>query len=283
MSERRAIVADLVARGVSERLACRLVDLSRSTYRYQPQQDGRNQHLRNEIVALAQQRRRYGYRRITALLRRQGRRINAKRVWRIWQAAGLSLPRKRPRKRRSGERETLPTRAEQRGHVWTVDFVFDRTERGQVLKLLVALDEYTRECHQIRVGQRLDSGAVCETLAELFAQQSPPDHLRSDNGGEFIAAQLKAWLARMGTKTAYIEPGHPWENGYAESFIGKLRDECLNEEVFWNVRHAQVIVEWWRRQYNEERPHSALSYRTPREFAEEGRSGNESTPELVGG
>ena len=176
--------------------------LSRSTYRYQPSRDDRNQHLRDEIVALAQQRRRYGY-----------RRINAKRVWRIWQAEGLSLLRRRPRRRRPGERETLPTRAEQRGHVWTVDFVFDRTERGQVLKLLVVLDEYTRECHQIRVGQRLDSVAVCETLAELFAQHGPPACLRSDNGGEFIAAQLEAWLVSMGTKTAYIEPGHPWENG----------------------------------------------------------------------
>lgn len=283
MSERRAIVAELVAHGVSERLACRLVDLSRSTYRYQSQRDDRNQQLRDAIVVLAQQRRRYGYRRITALLRRQGRRINHKRVWRVWQAEGLSLPRKRPRKRRAGERGALPTRAQHRGHVWTVDFVFDQTERGRVLKLLVVLDEYTRECHQIRVGQRLDSVAVCETLAELCAQHGPPDYLRSDNGGEFIATHLKAWLTSTGTKTAYIEPGHPWENGYAESFIGKLRDECLNEEVFWNARHAQVIVEWWRRQYNEERPPSALSYRTPREFAEDGRPLKESTPELAGG
>lgn len=193
-------------------------------------------------------------------------------VHRIWQQEGLQLPRKRPRKRRSGASVPLPTRATERGHVWTVDFVFDQTERGQLLKLLVVLDEYTRECHQIRVDTRMDSQAVVATLVTVCAEHGAPAYLRRDNGGEFVARVVGDWLAEQGSQTAFIAPGHPWENGYAESFIGKLRDECLHEEVFWTVRHAQVMVEWWRRHYNEERPHSALGYRTPREAAEQERT-----------
>lgn len=161
----------------------------------------------------------------------------------------------------------MPTKAIYRGHVWTYDFVFDRTERNQKLKMLVVLDEYTRECHRIRVDRYLNSEAVIETLGELFRVYGAPKYLRSDNGGEFIAGKLKVWLEQRGTETMYIEPGHPWENGYAESFNGKLRDECLNQEVFWNARHAQVVVELWRQHYNEKRPHSSLGYRTPAEMA----------------
>jgi len=161
----------------------------------------------------------------------------------------------------------LPTQATHRGHVWTYDFVFDRTERRGVLKMLVVLDEYTRECLAIKVGQRLGSEGVLATLDDLFRQHGAPEYLRSDNGGEFIATQLQEWLARRGTKTAYVEPGCPWQNGYAESFIGKFRDECLNEGVFWSEKHAQVVVERWRRDYNEQRPHSALGYQTPSEVA----------------
>jgi putative transposase len=201
----------------------------------------------------------------------------------VWQAEGLSLPRKRPRKRGLGEQRVLPTTAQQRGHVWTVDFVFDRAAHGQVLKLLVVLDEYTRECHWIRVGDQFDSQAVIETLAKLFAWHGAPRYQRSDNGGEFIAGLPRAWLAEQGNQTVYIEPGHPWENGCAESFIGKSRDECLNEEVFWNMRHAQVVVEWWRRQYNEERPHSALGYRTPSEMAKASRVPSRLDRHLAGG
>jgi transposase InsO family protein len=141
------------------------------------------------------------------------------------------------------------------------------TERGQILKLLVVVDEYTRECHRIRVGERLDSQAVLDTLAEVVGRHGAPEHLRSDNGGEFIANRVRAWLQTAGITTITIEPGHPCENGYAERFIGKLRDECLNEGVFWNAWHAQIVVEAWRHQYNQERPHSALGYRTPAEVA----------------
>lgn len=259
----------MVARGVSERLACQAVGMNRSSYRYQARQvDERAQAVvREQVVALAHRYRRYGYRRITALLRRQGRRINHKRVWRLWRAEGLSLPRRRPRKRRLGLAGALPTQALYRGHVWTYDFVFDRTDKGSLLKLLVVVDEYSRECLAIKVGRCLDSEAVIRTLEALFGCYGVPEYLRSDNGGEFIAQGLKAWLERRGVKTVYIAPGHPWQNGYAESFNGKFRDECLNEEVFWSEKHAQVMVERWRRHYNEERPHSALGYRTPAEVA----------------
>ncbi len=254
---------------MSERMACQAVGLSRSSYRYQPRHNDEQEgaQIRARIVALAHKHRRYGYRRVTAVLRRQGERINHKRVWRLWQEEGLSLPRKRPRKRRVGHSTALPTQATHRGHVWTYDFVFDGTERRAVLKMLVVLDEYTRECHAIRVGRRLGSEAVIGALDGLFRRHGAPEYLRSDNGGEFIAARLKEWLARQGTQTVYVEPGCPWENGYAESFIGKFRDECLNEEVFWGEKHAQVVVERWRRQYNEQRPHSALGYQTPAEMA----------------
>lgn len=185
------------------------------------------------------------------------------------------LPGRRPRQRRRGDRTELPTRATQRGHVWTYDFVFDHTEQGQALKMLAQLAECSRQCHRIRVGRRLDSpvversepAAVIMTLGALFRQHGAPQYLHSENGGEFIAKKLKAWLKLRGTQTVYIEPGHPWENGYAESFIGKFGDECLNEAVFWSVEHAQVVVELWRQHYNEERPHSALGYQTPAEMA----------------
>lgn len=267
MSQKRELVEEMTARGLSERAACRALGLSRSTQRYQRRDPAARHRLGQQVTELAQQHRRYGYRRITALLRRQGERVNHKRVWALWKEERLSLPRRRPRKRRTVTTEAHPQTALHRNHVWTYDFLFDRTERGQTVKILTVLDEYTRACHAIRVARRLDSSAVIDTLADLFRRHGVPAYLRSDNGGEFIAARLVAWLARQGTGTIHIEPGHPWENGYAESFNGKLRDECLNEEVFWHERHAQVVVERWRRHYNDERPHSALGYRTPAEVA----------------
>ncbi len=267
MSQRRQIASELVGGGVSERTACEVVGLHRSTYRYRGQGGEQPGELRQRILSLAREHKRYGYRRVTALLRRDGEHVNHKRVWRVWKQEELSLPRRRPKKRRIGQKQGLPTRAEHRGHVWTYDLAYDRTERGKVLKLLVVLDEYTRECHRIGVGYSLDSEAVIETLSELFELEGTPEHLRSDNGGEFVAERVKGWLAMNRTQTVYIEPGHPWENGYCESFIGKLRDECLNEEVFYNHRYAQVVIENWRRQYNQERPHSSLDYRTPAEVA----------------
>ncbi len=269
MSKRREIVSELVGKGTSERMACEALGMSRSTYRYKGRGGERSSGLKDRIVGLASKHKRYGYRRITALLRREER-VNHKRVWRVWKSEGLSLPRRRRSKRRAGNKQQLPTRAWYRGHVWTYDFVYDRTEANRVLKMLVVLDEYTRECHEIRVDYGLGSEAVLETLEGLFELYGEPENLRSDNGGEFIADKVKAWLVAQGTKTVYIEPGHPWENGYCESFNGKFRDECLNEEVFYNARYAQAVVETWRREYNEERPHSSLGYRTPAEAARDG-------------
>lgn len=261
------MVQELKALGLSERLACGLVGLARSSFRYPPQPPAADEEqLRSEIVRLAQGHRRYGYRRITALLRRQGHAVNAKRVWRIWKSAGLSLPRQRPRRRKSPTGE-LPQRAERPNHVWTYDFLCDRTEAGQVLKILIVLDEYTRESLAIRVEQRLGAGEVIETLERLLAQRGAPQYLRSDNGPELVAQELQNWLAVRGTQTVYIAPGQPWENGYAESFIGKFRDECLNEEIFRSVPEARLLIEGWRREYNEFRPHNAWGYSTPAERA----------------
>ena len=271
MNQRRETVRDLVEVGLTQRAACRAVGLARSSYQFISQRSEesirKEEQLREEIGDLARRHRRFGYRRIAELLRRRGWEINVKRVWRLWKQQGLQVPHKRPRKRRGGPVVELPTQATHRGHVWTYDFVFDRTERNAVLKMLVVLDECTRECHRIAVGTSLDSVAVIETLQELFVVHGAPEFLRSDNGGEFIAERVKQWLKPRRTQTLYIEPGHPWENPYVESFNGKFRDECLNQEIFWNVRHAQVIVEAWRRHYNEERPHSSLGYRTPAEVA----------------
>jgi putative transposase len=279
----RELVEELRGQGLTERAACRAIGLERSSYRYRRQEDARRKALTAAVLALARRHRRYGYRRIGALLRREGVAVNHKRVWAIWRELRLSLPRRRVRRRRGTPVADRPRTATRRNQVWTYDFLFDRTERGQLLKLLVVLDEYTRECHVIRVARRLDSRAVLDTLAALFAEHGAPAYLRSDNGGEFIAAHLATWLARQGSSTVHIAPGHPWENGYVESFNGKLRDECLNEEVFWHERHAQVVVERWRRHYNEERPHSALGYQTPAEVAARACGASKDAQERVGG
>jgi len=267
VSEKRRLVATLTEREISERRACLLIGVPHASQRYQAHASTTPDEIRDRIVMLAQAHPRYGYRRVTALLRREGAVVNHKRVRRIWADEGLILPRKRVRKRLSGERGGRPTRALHRGHVWTYDFIFDQTERGQVLKMLVVLDEFTRECHRIQVETRLVSRRVIDMLRALMARHGPPGFIRSDNGPEFIAAQLRTWLDATGTATLYIEPGHPWENGLAESFNGKFRDECLNQEVFWHPHHAQIVVEQFRQHYNDERPHSALGYRTPAEVA----------------
>jgi putative transposase len=264
----RAMVQELKAQGLSERLACALVQLARSSFRYRPQPPAPDEEaLQADVLSLARRHRRYGYRRITALLRRQGRPVNAKRIYRIWQRAGLALPRKRPRRRHKGPMAELPQRAARPNHVWTYDFLFDRTEAGHALKLLIVLDEYTRENLAIRVERRLAAGEVIATLELLFAQHGAPGYVRSDNGPELIAQALQSWLAQRGSQTVYITPGHPWENGYAESFIGKFRDECLNEEIFRSIEEARVVIAGWRWEYNHRRPHSSLGYRTPAESA----------------
>lgn len=221
--------------------------------------------LRGAILALASQYGRYGYRRITALLRRDGWHVGKDRVQRIWRQEGLKVPQKqRPRGRlwlNDGSSGRL--RPERANQVWSYDFVSARTHEGRGLRLLVLLDEYTRECLAIRVARRLGSYEVIEMLADVMLFRGIPEHLRSDNGPEFVAQELRRWLAKLGTGTLYIEPGSPWENGYCESFNGKLRDECLNGEIFYSLKEAQIVIEKWRREYNTERPHSSLGYRPP--------------------
>jgi len=263
----------------SERRACRIVGISRCAVRYRPRPRPEDeQALTDEIKTLAGRRKRYGYRRITALLRRKGFKVNHKRVHRIWKEEGLALRRRRKKRRRVGPKAEMIHKAEHPNHVWSYDFIEDRTERGGRLKMLAVMDEHTRESFVIRVEKSLDSGQVIETLMDLFEEHGVPEYIRSDNGPEFIAYALQKWLEQSGCQTIYIEPGSPWENSYIESFFGKFRDECLNMEVFRNGREARLVVENWRKEYNELRPHSSLGYLTPAEYAARAVSSSRATP-----
>jgi putative transposase len=252
----------------SERRGCELVGTSRSGLRYQMRVPPEEEALRALIGGLARKHPREGCRRIWARLRRSGWRVNKKRVHRLWKAEGLSLPRRRKRRRRWGPKGEVVRRAEYASHVWSYDIIEDRTERGGKLRILCVVDEYTRECLEIRVERSITGAIVAETLEWLFLVRGAPAYIRSDNGGEFIAGVVQKWLAGSGCRTLYITPGSPWENPYIESFHGKFRDECLNQEVFYNGREAQIIIENWRLEYNSDRPHSSLGYLTPSEFAE---------------
>jgi putative transposase len=221
--------------------------------------------LTRVIIALASEYGRYGYRRIGIELNKAGWPVSRDRVQRIWRREGLKVPQKqRPRGRLwLNDGSCVRLRPELANHVWAYDFVKAMTRDGRALRLLVLLDEYTRECLAIRVARRLGSLEVIETLAEVMVIRGIPEHIRSDNGPEFIAQELRKWLGKVGTGTLYIEPGSPWENGYCESFNGKLRDECLNGEIFYSLKEAQIVIEQWRMHYNTRRPHSALGYRPP--------------------
>jgi len=208
---------------------------------------------------------RYGYRRITALLRSEGWQVNHKRVWRIWRQAGLKVPQRQPKRGRLwlNDGSCVRLKPEHRNHVWTYDFVFDRTHNGRPVKMLTVVDEYSRESLAIEVARRLTSKDVIRVLAKLMLKHGIPGHIRSDNGPEFVAKVVREWLHRLGVETLFIEPGSPWENGYIESFNGKLRDELLNGEIFYTLHEARVLIEMWRRHYNQVRPHSSLGYRPP--------------------
>lgn len=250
---------------VTERRACRVLGQPRSTQRYECRISDDEPHLVSRIVALACQYGRYGYRRIHELLRREGWWVNHKRVERIWRQEGLKVPKRQPKRRRLwlNDGSCVRLRPERRDHVWSYDFVMGRTHDGKAYKMLTIIDEYTRECLSIDVARRLKSDDVLDRLTQLFVYRGVPDHIRSDNGPEFTADAVRDWLKRLGVKTLYIEPGSPWENGYIESFNGKLRDELLNGEIFDTLYEAKVLIERWRREYNEFRPHSALGYRPP--------------------
>ena len=251
--------------GVSERRACRALGQPRSSQRYQAKAAGDEDQLTTRVVQLASEYGRYGYRRVTALLQQDGWRVNHKRVERIWRQEGLKVPARQPKRSRLwlNDGSCLRLRPERPNHVWSYDFVLDRTHDGRAYRILNVIDEYTRECLAVRVARHLNHQDVLECLADLFCSRGVPDHIRSDNGSEFIATRLRQWLARLGVKTLYIEPGSPWENGYIESFNGKMRDELLNREIFFTLKEAQVLISGWQWEYNHIRPHSALGYRPP--------------------
>ena len=250
---------------VSERRACRVLKQPRFTQRYQTRQADDEEQLTARIIVLASDYGRYGYRRITALLRNEGWEVNHKRVERIWRQEGLKVPPKQPKRGRLwlNDGSCIRLRPEYPNHVWSYDFMQDRTHNGVAFRILNIIDEYTRECLQVRVERHLSHEEVLEELAWLFCTRGIPNHIRSDNGPEFTAERVRQWLPKMGVQTLFIEKGSPWENGYIESFNGKMRDELLDREIFYTLKEAKVLIEDWRRHYNTKRPHSALNYRPP--------------------
>jgi len=251
---------------VSERRACRVLDQARATQRRNLSPLSDEKQLTNDIIALATKYGRYGYRKITALLNNEyGWRVNHKRVERIWRKEGLKVPKKQPKRKRLwlNDGSCIRLRPEYKDHVWSYDFMIDRTANGRAFKILNIIDEYTRECLAVLVARKIKTQDVIDTLFNLFIFRGIPRHIRSDNGPEFTAKAIRKWLSRLGVKTLYIEPGSPWENGYVESFNGKMRDELLNREIFTTLEEAKVLIEQWRREYNQVRPHSSLGYRPP--------------------
>ena len=251
--------------GVSERRACRVLGQHRSTQRKARRTADDEAALTRAVVELATQYGRYGYRRITALLHAEGWACNHKRVERIWRLEGLKVPARQPKRSRLwlNDGSCVRLRPERANHVWAYDFVEDRTRDGRKFRMLNVVDEFTRECLAIRVGRKLKAADVIDVLADLFIMRGVPGHIRSDNGPEFAAVAVKGWITGVRASTAFTEPGSPWENGYVESFNGKLRDELLNTEVFNTLAEAKVLIEQWRRHYNTVRPHSSLGYRPP--------------------
>jgi len=250
---------------LSERYACRIVGQPRGTQRYSVIVRADEDALTRAILELAAQYGRYGYRRIAVLLNDAGWTVGVDRVQRIWRREGLKVPKKqKPRGRLwLNDGSCMRLRPERRNHVWSYDFVEAQTHDGRKLRLLTLIDEFTRQCLAIRVARRINGMGVIETLADAMIVHGVPEHIRSDNGPEMTSKIVRNWLAQVGSKTLYIEPGSPWENGYCESFNGKLRDELLNGEIFYSLKEAKVVIEQWRKHYNTIRPHSALGYRPP--------------------
>jgi putative transposase len=254
---------------VSERRVCRALSQPRSSQRYAPAKNEEEKRLVGEMLTLVGRHPRFGYRRIGKLLRRAGWRVNPKRIYRLWVREGLKVPQKQRKKRRLGQsaNSCIRRKAEHKDHVWTWDFLHDRTTGGRPLKWLSIIDEYTRECLALEVDRGITSEKAIDVLADLFRIRGVPKHIRCDNGPEFIAKALRRWLAQAGVETLYVEPGSPWENGYVESFHSRLRDELTNREEFMNLAEARHLADAWRLEYNHRRPHSSLDYQTPAEFA----------------
>jgi transposase InsO family protein len=251
--------------GVSERKACRVLGQARSTQRHRPKVKEDEEALTADMIDLARRFGRYGYRMITGMLRAEGWPVNHKRVERIWKQEGLKVPKKQPKRGRVwlNDGSCIRLRPLYKHHVWSYDFVADRTHDGRPIRMLTVLDEFSRECLAIKVARSLKSDDVLEALTELFSRYGPPAHIRSDNGAEFTANVVRDWLRDLGVQTLFIEPGSPWENGYNESFNGTLGEEVLKREIFFTLTEAKVLIEQWRREYNTIRPHSSLGYRPP--------------------
>ena len=269
-TRKREAVAKLVDKlGTSERRACRVLSQPRSSQRRPSAPRHDEGAVIKRMRELARARPRFGYRRIAALLRQEKFRASATRILRLWRKEGLNVPRKK-RKRRalgSGAASVLARPAQAANDVWCWDFTFDRTAAGSPLKWLSIIDEFTRECLCLKVDRGITSEAVIDWLAELLAMRGAPRCIRSDNGPEFIARAIRQWLARVGVETLYVEPGSPWQNGYAESFHGRFRDEFLGLEQFESLAAARKLTAAWKDDYNHRRPHGSLGYQTPAAFA----------------
>jgi putative transposase len=251
---------------LSERRVCRVLGQHRSTQRRVPQGRDDEERLTADIIDLARQYGRYGYRKIAELLRSTaGWVVNDKRVERIWRREGLKVPAKQPKRGRLwlNDASCIRLRAERLNHVWSYDFVEDRTHDGRKYRMLNVIDEFTHECLAIRVSRKLKAVDVIDVLSDLFILRGVPEHIRSDNGAEFTAKAVQDWIAAVGAKTAYIAPGSPWENGFIESFNARLRDELLDGEIFYSLKEAKIVIESWRRHYNILRPHGSLGYKPP--------------------
>jgi putative transposase len=270
---RRSQVEFASHRGISVRRACALIGVARSTMGYEAKMPAKDRPVITVMRELSSQYPRYGYRRIHIFLARRGHEMSHDRTYRLWQLAGLQVPRKRPRRRVAGSRPR-PVPALEANHVWAYDFVFDACANGQQLKCLTVIDEHTRESLAIDVAGSIRSGRLIEVLTKLVSEHGAPKYLRSDNGPEFVSKAVLKWLLQSNIDTALIDPGKPWQNGADESFNGKFRDECLSLEWFRNRTEAKIVIENWRRHYNEVRPHSSLSYQTPVEFKSKRSSTN---------
>lgn len=270
---RRSQVEFASHRGISVRRASALIGVARSTMGYEPKMPAKDRPVVTVMRELSSQYPRYGYRRIHIFLARRGHEMSPDRAYRLWHLAGLQVPRKRPRRRVAGSRPR-PVPALEANHVWAYDFVFDACANGQQLKCLTVIDEHTRESLAIDVAGSIRSGRLIEVLTKLVSEHGAPKYLRSDNGPEFVSKAVLKWLLQSNIDTALIDPGKPWQNGADESFNGKFRDECLSLEWFRNRTEAKIVIENWRRHYNEVRPHSSLSYQTPVEFKSKRSSTN---------
>jgi transposase InsO family protein len=268
---KRQIAEEFVSGGrCTARAACRHFGLHRSTFAHEAKQpDAWLARLKAALRRVSNQHPEMGYPKVTKLLKDEGWRVGTRMVQRLRRELGLAVPAKKPKKRPQGVSTGLPTKATHRGHVCTWDFVHDTTVRGGKLRMLNVIDEFTRECLCIYVDRRINARKVRRIISELIDIHGAPEHIRSDNGSEFIERDLREWLAQNQIRTLYIEPGSPWQNGYIESFNARFREECLNREQLWTLSEARVVIEDWRWKYNNIRPHRSLGYITPLEFAQE--------------